>query len=115
MQKQIEMQTQIEMQKQIKMQKKREMRKQSDMRRNILIEEDIKEFERLLNDREDFKNDYEFVAHCHKVIDLIKITKSLNLIRGLYIDITNKITGGNVRHEKCGVYNYPAYQYYQKL
>ena len=79
------------------------------------IEEDIKEFERLLNDREDLKNDHEFVAHCHRIIALIKQEKSLNVIRGLYIDIANKMSGGNVRHEKCGVYNYPAYQYYQKL
>jgi hypothetical protein len=107
------MQTQFEMQTQSE--KKREMRKQSDMRRDIFIQEDIKEFERLLNDREDFKNDHEFVAHCHKIIDLIKITKSLNLIRGLYIDIANKITGHNVRHAKCGIYNYPAYQSYQNL
>ena len=109
------MQTQSEMQTQIKMQKKREMRKQSDMRRDIFIEEDIKEFERLLNDREDLKNDHEFVAHCNRIIALIKQEKSLNVIRGLYIDIANKMSGGNVRHEKCGVYNYPAYQYYQKL
>ena len=107
------MQTQIEMQTQSE--KKREMRKQSDMRRDIFIEEDIKEFERLLNDREDLKNDHEFVAHCNRIIALIKRKKSLNLIRGLYIDIANKMSGGNVRHEKCGVYNYPAYQYYQNL
>jgi len=107
------MQTQFEMQTQSE--KKREMRKQSDMRRDIFIEEDIKEFERLLNDREDLKNDHEFVAHCHRIIALIKQEKSLNVIRGLYIDIANKMSGGNVRHEKCGVYNYPAYQYYQKL
>ena len=107
------MQTQFEMQTQSE--KKREMRKQSDMRRDIFIEEDIKEFERLLNDREDLKNDHEFVAHCHRIIALIKTEKSLNVIRGLYIDIANKISGGNVRHEKCGVYNYPAYQDYQNL
>ena len=107
------MQTQFEMQTQSE--KKREMRKQSDMRRDIFIEEDIKEFERLLNDREDLKNDHEFVAHCHRIIALIKQEKSLNVIRGLYIDIANKMSGGNVRHEKCGVYNYPAYQDYQNL
>ena len=107
------MQTQFEMQTQSE--KKRELRKQSDMRRDIFIEEDIKEFERLLNDREDLKNDHEFVAHCNRIIALIKQEKSLNVIRGLYIDIANKMSGGNVRHEKCGVYNYPAYQYYQKL
>ena len=109
------MQTQSEMQTQIKMQKKREMRKQSDMRRDIFIEEDIKEFERLLNDREDLKNDHEFVAHCHKIIALIKREKTLNLLRGLHLDITNKLLGENLRHAKCGIYNYPAYQSYQNL
>jgi len=109
------MQTQSEMQTQIKMQKKREMRKQSDMRRKILIEEKIKAFESLLNDREDLKNDHEFVAHCHRNIALIKKEKTLYLLRCLFIDIANKISGNDVRHGKCGVYNYPAYQYYQKL
>ena len=109
------MQTQIEIQKQIKMQKKREMRKQSDMRRNILIETSIEGVESILNEEENLKNDHEFVAHCHKIIALIKREKTLNLLRGLHLDITNKLLGENLRHAKCGIYNYPAYQSYQNL
>ncbi len=106
------MQTQFEMQTQSE--KKREMRKQSDMRRKIYIQEQIKGFERYLN-KEDLKNDHEFVAHCHRIIALIKRKKSLNLIRGLCIDIVNNKLGEDYSHEKCGIYNYPAYQDYKNL
>ena len=109
------MQTQIEIQKQIKMQKKREMRKQSDMRRNIFIEKSMEAVESILKKEKKFKNDHKFVAHCHRNIALIKKNKTLNLLRGLHLDITNKLLGYNVSHERVGIYNYPAYQDNQNL
>ena len=97
------------------MQKKREMRKQSDMRRNILIETSIKGVESIFKKEKKIKNDHKFVAHCHRNIALIKKNKTLNLLRGLHLDITNKLLGENLRHERLGIYNYPAYQDYQNL